>query len=75
MTTRPLTRDEGPSASYEPRSMCRGPKGHINIRTSDSGSKTQYEGDTRNQFCRILIVMCSLGAPIVPVRPEDMDLI
>ena len=46
------------------------PRNPINIRISHSGSKAQYEGDTRNQWfvdvCRILMFMWPLGSPFIP---------
>ena len=49
----------------------RGPTDHINIRSSHSGCKAQYRGDTRNHFCRILVFMCPFGVLTIGARQNS----
>ena len=50
-------------------SVISGPKGHINIRISHSGSKAQYEGIPEIMVCRILVFMWSLGPQVMTCLP------
>ena len=45
--------------------LVEGPQDHLNTTISNSGSKDQYKGDTRNVFCRILVFMWSFEALLV----------